>query len=109
MGFTAALIIGVPIGRTVSEAFGWKVVFAGIAAIGIIAMLIIRFALPEIKGDKPVPLIQQFSLLKKRKVAVGLVRFWLVPFSVFTERHSYRQRNTEYIAAYFRCCKSCRF
>lgn len=26
MGFTAALIIGVPIGRTVSEAFGWKVV-----------------------------------------------------------------------------------
>lgn len=81
-------------------------------------MLIIRFALPEIKGDKPVPLIQQFSLLKKRKVAVGLAITFLarrlfgcvyVPFSVFTERHLYRQRNTEYIAAYFRCCKSCRF
>lgn len=84
MGFTAALIIGVPIGRTVSDAFGWKVVFAGIAAIGIIAMLIIRFALPEIKGDKPVPLIQQFSLLKKRKVAVGLAItfFWLGGYSV---------------------------
>lgn len=84
MGFTAALIIGVPIGRTVSEAFGWKMVFAGIAAIGIIAMLIIRFALPEIKGDKPVPLIKQFSLLKKRKVAVGLAItfFWLGGYSV---------------------------
>ncbi|MBT2575250.1 MFS transporter [Bacillus sp. ISL-51] len=84
MGFTAALIIGVPIGRVVSEAFGWRSVFGGIAVFGIIAIIIIFFALPQTKGDKPVPLVQQFSLLKKRKVAVGLAItfFWLGGYSV---------------------------
>ncbi|KXZ15147.1 MFS transporter [Bacillus nakamurai] len=84
MGFTAALIIGVPIGRVVSEAFGWRSVFGGIAALGIIAIIILFFTLPQTKGDKPVPLVQQFSLLKKRKVAVGLAItfFWLGGYSV---------------------------
>lgn len=84
MGFTAALIIGVPIGRVVSEAIGWRSVFGGIAALGIIAIIIIFFTLPQTKGDKPVPLIQQFSLLKKRKVAIGLAItfFWLGGYSI---------------------------
>ncbi|MDI5791184.1 MFS transporter [Bacillus licheniformis] len=72
MGFTASLIIGVPLGRMTAEALGWKSVFGGIALLGFIAMIVLFLTLPHTEGDKPVPLLQQLSLLKKRKVAMGL-------------------------------------
>lgn len=84
MGFTASLIIGVPVGRIISSAFGWKAVFGGIALLGIVAMIIIRATIPLIEGDKSVPLVKQLALLKKRKVAIGLAItfFWLGGYSI---------------------------
>ncbi|WP_131848257.1 MFS transporter [Baia soyae] len=72
MGFTASLIIGVPIGRTVSAAFGWKSVFGGIAVLGLLIMVVLYLILPQIKGDKPVPLLQQLALFKNPKIVTGL-------------------------------------
>lgn len=84
MGFTASLIIGVPLGRIISSLLGWKVIFAGIALLGILAMIIIRASIPLIKGDKPVPLVKQLALLKKSRVAIGLAItfFWLGGYSI---------------------------
>jgi len=84
MGFTASLIIGVPLGRMTAEVFGWRSVFVGIALLGLVAMLVIFFALPHTKGDKPIPLSQQFSLFRKRKVVIGLsiTFFWLGGYSI---------------------------
>ncbi|MFK4475004.1 DHA1 family putative efflux transporter-like MFS transporter [Paenibacillus sp. RC73] len=84
MGFTASLIIGIPLGRMISSAYGWKTVFVGIALAGIIALIVIAMTIPRIKGDKPVPLLQQFSLLKKPEVALGLgiTFFWLGGYSL---------------------------
>lgn len=84
MGFTASLIIGVPLGRMIAVALGWKSVFGAIALLGLIAMVVIFFTLPYTEGDKPVPLLQQLALFKKRKVAMGLsiTFFWLGGYSV---------------------------
>ncbi|MFS0890331.1 MFS transporter [Peribacillus frigoritolerans] len=84
MGFTASLIIGVPLGRIMADAFGWKSVFGGIALFGLIAMIVLSFTIPPTKGDKLVPLLQQLALLKKRKVALGLsiTFFWLGGYSI---------------------------
>ncbi|MET3210720.1 UNVERIFIED_CONTAM: DHA1 family putative efflux transporter-like MFS transporter [Paenibacillus sp. PvR008] len=84
MGFTASLIIGIPLGRMISSAYGWKTVFLGIALAGIIALIVIAMTIPRIKGDKPVPLLQQFALLKKPEVALGLsiTFFWLGGYSL---------------------------
>lgn len=84
MGFTASLIIGVPLGRIMTDAFGWKSVFGGIALFGLIAMVVLFFTIPATKGDKPVPLLEQLALLKKRKVALGLsiTFFWLGGYSI---------------------------
>lgn len=84
MGFTASLIVGVPLGRITADTLGWKSVFGGIALLGIIAMIILSFAIPRIKGDVPIPLSQQLSLLKKPKVALGLsiTFFWLGGYSI---------------------------
>lgn len=84
MGFTASLIIGVPLGRIISSVLGWKAVFGGIALLGILAMIIIRASIPLIKGDKSVPLVKQLALLKKRRVTIGLAItfFWLGGYSI---------------------------
>ncbi|MGW9530381.1 MFS transporter [Paenibacillus terrae] len=84
MGFTASLIIGIPLGRMISSAYGWKTVFLGIALAGIIALIVIAMTIPRINGDKPVPLLQQFALLKKPEVALGLgiTFFWLGGYSL---------------------------
>lgn len=84
MGFTASLIIGVPLGRVTAAAFGWKSVFGLIAVLGILAMVVLYKAIPKIQGDAPVPLLQQFALLRKPKVAIGLgiTFFWLGGYSV---------------------------
>ncbi|NEU28777.1 MFS transporter [Paenibacillus polymyxa] len=84
MGFTASLIIGVPLGRMISSAYGWKTVFLGIALTGIIALIVIAMTLPRLKGDQPVPLLQQFALLKKPEVALGLgiTFFWVGGYSL---------------------------
>ncbi|WP_127592952.1 MFS transporter [Paenibacillus lautus] len=84
MGITASLIIGVPLGRMVASAFGWKAVFLAIAIVGVIAMLVIAAVIPRMQGDKPVPLIKQFALLKKPQVLVALAItfFWLGGYSL---------------------------
>ena len=47
-------------------------------------MIILSFAIPRIKGDAPIPLRQQLSLLRKPKVALGLsiTFFWLGGYSI---------------------------
>ncbi|MFM9278055.1 MFS transporter [Paenibacillus jiagnxiensis] len=84
MGFTASLIIGVPIGRVVSSQFGWKAVFLGIALAGILALIVLALTIPRIKGDEPVPLRKQFALLARPDVALGLgiTFFWLGGYSL---------------------------
>ncbi|MED4749829.1 MFS transporter [Brevibacillus choshinensis] len=84
MGITASLIIGVPLGRMVASAFGWKAVFLTIAIVGGLAMLVIAAVIPRMQGDKPVPLIKQFALLKKPQVLVALAItfFWLGGYSL---------------------------
>lgn len=84
MGFTASLIIGVPLGRVAAAAFGWKSVFGLIAVLGILSMFVLHKAIPKTTGDAPVPLLQQFALLKKPRVALGLAItfFWLGGYSV---------------------------
>ncbi|MEK8131570.1 MFS transporter [Paenibacillus filicis] len=84
MGFTAALIVGVPLGRMVASAFDWKAVFLGIALAGLLGLLIIALTVPKVEGDEPVPILQQFALLKQPKIAIGLgiTFFWICGYSI---------------------------
>lgn len=84
MGFTTSLIIGVPLGRMVATAFGWKSVFGFIALIGLLAIFVLYKTIPRVKGDAPVPLSKQLALLKSKKVALGLsvTFFWLGGYSI---------------------------
>lgn len=85
MGFTASLILGVPIGRVTSSAYEWKAIFGGIGLIGLLALLIIAITIPRMDAEAPVPLRSQLSLLKQPKMLIGLSVsfFWIVGYSIF--------------------------
>lgn len=84
MGFTASLIIGVPLGRIVAAQFGWKSVFGILALAGLVAMFVLYAIIPRVQGDKPIPLSKQLAFLKNGNVALGLAItfFWLGGYSI---------------------------
>lgn len=84
MGFTASLIIGVPLGRIAAAAFGWRSVFGFLALAGLLAIVVLYLTIPRVKGDAPVPLSKQLALLKNKRVALGLsiTFFWLGGYSI---------------------------
>jgi DHA1 family putative efflux transporter-like MFS transporter len=84
MGFSTALIIGVPLGRVIASAYDWKTNFGGIGILGLLAMLAIFFAIPRTEGEEPVPLRKQLTLLKDPRifVALSVTFFWIAGYSI---------------------------
>jgi len=84
MGFSTALIIGVPLGRVVASAYDWHLIFGAIGVLGLFAMLIILFTIPKTEGEEPVPLRNQIALLKQPKIVIALtVTFlWIGGYSI---------------------------
>ncbi|MDQ0872799.1 DHA1 family putative efflux transporter-like MFS transporter [Paenibacillus sp. V4I3] len=84
MGFTASLIVGVPLGRMIAASYDWKMVFGGIGALGLVAMVIIALTIPSLQGEAAIPLRKQLALLKNPKMAMTLSVsfFWLGGYSI---------------------------
>ncbi|VVM34475.1 MFS transporter [Terribacillus sp. AE2B 122] len=85
MGFSASLVLGVPIGRFISASYDWKIIFWAIALIGLVAIFAIVKLIPVTKGEVPVPIKKQLSILKNPKItALFLVTFFVfVGYGVF--------------------------
>jgi MFS transporter, DHA1 family, putative efflux transporter len=79
MGFTASLIIGVPIGRFITSTYGWKFVFIGIALLVLLVIFIVINTIPKMNGDASIPLTRQIAMFKKPKIALALsITFFLM-------------------------------
>jgi DHA1 family putative efflux transporter-like MFS transporter len=46
LGFSAAIIIGVPIGRVIATVYDWKLIFVGIGVLSLLAILVIMRTIP---------------------------------------------------------------
>jgi DHA1 family putative efflux transporter-like MFS transporter len=84
MGFSTSLIIGVPLGRIIASAYDWKLIFGGIGVLGVVALFIILFTIPQSDGEESVPLRNQLALLKQPKIAIALAVtfFWIGGYSI---------------------------
>ncbi|NHN31774.1 MFS transporter [Paenibacillus agricola] len=84
MGFSTALIIGVPLGRVIAASYDWKIIFGGIGGLGLFALLLIYWTIPQSNGEAPVPLRKQIMLIKEPRIAVALMVtfFWIAGYSI---------------------------
>lgn len=69
MGISSALVLGVPIGIVITNVFGWRTVFLGIASLTLVAMALIHTFLEKTQPESVQPLLAQIKALGNIKAA----------------------------------------
>ncbi|SFL27330.1 MFS transporter [Methylobacterium pseudosasicola] len=83
-GLTVATIGGVPLAAWVGEVLGWRAAFWGIAAIGVVAMLALRLALPELKVEARDDMRAELRVLGRGPVLAALALTVVGASAMFT-------------------------
>ncbi len=73
MGFTASLIVAVPLGREIALRFGWHTVFPLVGLLSLAVALSHWFVLPALSPAASIPLRAQLALLRRPAVLGGLM------------------------------------
>ncbi|MGM8364946.1 MFS transporter [Virgibacillus sp. W0181] len=68
MGVSGSLVLGVPIGLMLGNAFGWRAPFALICLLTILMILFVFFFMKPIDSKKAIPLKAQLATLRSRKI-----------------------------------------
>lgn len=68
MGISSSLVMGVPLGIVISNTFGWRVIFLGIAILSIGSIILISIFLERIPGENSIPLSQQIKAVGSAKI-----------------------------------------
>lgn len=84
IGFSSSLVFGVPLGRMIEGAYGWKSIFLIIEILCLISLFIIKKSIPAFEGESSIPLKDRFTLLKNPKIALMLsvTLFVFIGFSI---------------------------
>ncbi|MFD0694436.1 MFS transporter [Paenibacillus sp. GCM10027628] len=72
LGFSSAMVLGVPIGIALTHWFNWQIIFILLAMISLFILIGMIYLLPEIEGDAPVSFKQQFLILANPVILAGL-------------------------------------
>ncbi|KRF20058.1 MFS transporter [Paenibacillus sp. Soil787] len=72
LGFSSAMILGVPIGIAITNLWSWQAIFIILGIFSLLITFVIFRLLPEIEGDTPVPFRQQFKVLGSLVIVSGL-------------------------------------
>ncbi|MDG2520985.1 MFS transporter [Caulobacter segnis] len=87
-GLTIATLMGVPFGAWLGLQFGWRSTFWAVAAIGLVAAVVLAVFVPADKEKpQPGPLKEEFAVLARPQVLLGLlmtVMGFAGVFAVFT-------------------------
>jgi len=87
-GLTLATLLGVPFGSWLGLAFGWRSTFWAVAAVGVVAFTVLALLVPRAEDlAEPPPLREEFAVLARPQVQVGLLMTVLGfggVFAVFT-------------------------
>jgi MFS transporter, DHA1 family, inner membrane transport protein len=84
MGLTIATVGGVPLATWAGEAFGWRTVFAAIAAIGVVTMVALRLFVPAMPGQKDADMGAELRVLVRPPVLFALALTTIGSSAMFT-------------------------
>ena len=77
LGFSSAMILGVPIGIAIADWINWRAIFILLAVLSVLTGIVIWRLLPNVAGDTPVPFVRQ---LKRAGSAVILTTLFISLF-----------------------------
>lgn len=83
-GLTIANIGGVPLAAWVGQHIGWRMAFAGIAGLGVLALASLALAMPGIPADKNVRVGRELAVLRRPAVLLALATTALGSAAMFT-------------------------
>lgn len=84
MGLTLANIIGVPAATWAGDYLGWRAAFWGIAAIGVVQLIAVRVALPDLPGNKTANVRSELRVFMQRNVLTALLMTVMSATALFT-------------------------
>lgn len=73
LGFSSAMILGVPIGIAIAGWLNWQAIFLVLALLSLIVTVVIVRLLPEIEGDAPASFRRQLQVVGSVVIASGLL------------------------------------
>jgi len=73
MGVSGSIVLGLPIGLSLGDAFGWRAPFALITILTLFSMVGVYIFMGRVAPKAEVPLKKQLTALKDRKVAFALL------------------------------------
>ena len=84
-GLTLATLLGVPLGTWIGQHWGWRMAFAAVSGIGVLALLILaRFVPRQLDMPEPQSLQQELAVLRNRAMWKGLLLTVMGFAGVFT-------------------------
>lgn len=85
IGFNAALILGLPMGRIITAMFGWKAIFWILALFCFASMALVYKFIPAFEVEKPTPFKKQLSAIKNTKIvlSMGISLFWILGYATY--------------------------
>lgn len=79
MGISGSLVLGVPLGIVIGNAYGWRAPFIAIALLSLLAMIGIALFTNRLAPKPVVPLREQLALLKNSKIiSAQLIAFLML-------------------------------
>ncbi|WP_326074226.1 MFS transporter [Paenibacillus alba] len=72
LGFSTAMILGVPIGILISKWLNWQSIFIMLSVLSALIAFVIYRLVPEIEGDAPISFMKQIKVLGSFAIVSGL-------------------------------------
>ncbi|MGW1671084.1 MFS transporter [Streptomyces sp. NPDC002324] len=71
-GLTVANVVGVPLGTLIGQSVGWRVTFAGVAALGVVGLLGVARLVPDLPGPQDVRLRDELAAFRNVQVLLAM-------------------------------------
>lgn len=102
LGFNGALVLGLPIGRFMTEVLPWTAVFWFVGAASAVLIPAVRAIVPAEWQEAPAPLRQQLGLLRRPRVlfTFGITLLWTAGYAtMYSYITPFLQETTDLAAA----------
>ncbi|MFI2033790.1 MFS transporter [Streptomyces bottropensis] len=71
-GLTVANVVGVPLGTLIGQSVGWRVTFAGVAALGVVGLLGVARLVPDLPKPQDVHLRDELAAFRNVQVLLAM-------------------------------------